>query len=166
MNTTNDNDARKKVWELIKDIRFALLITHDAENRMHARPMSAITKEFNDELWFLTSVRSPKLEEIARNPDVLVSYAEPKSQTYVSIRGRAEQVQDRGKITELWSEPARVWFPKGAEDPDIALIRVAVENAEYWDSPASGFVYLYDYAKAALTGERPDNVGDHKKVAM
>ena len=29
----------------------------------------------------------------------------------------------------------KAWFPKGEDDPEIALIRVTAEKAEYWDAP-------------------------------
>jgi general stress protein 26 len=161
--------AYQKLWDMIQDIHVALMVTHDEHKQMHARPMASITpsskQDFNGELWFFTSARSPKLAEIARDPSVLLSYAEPKKQNYVSIRGTAHQVNDRAKIEALWSEPMRVWFPKGSADPDIALIRVQAESAEYWDSPSATFVMLYGYAKARLTGERPD-IGDNRKVAF
>jgi general stress protein 26 len=40
----------------------------------------------------------------------------------------------------------RTWFPKGNADPDIAVIKVSVSQAEYWDAPSSTMVYLYGYA--------------------
>ena len=33
-----------------------------------------------------------------------------------------------------------MWFPEGKDDPEIALLRVNLEKAEYWDSPSSTVV--------------------------
>jgi general stress protein 26 len=118
-----------------------------------------------DELWFFTRDDSPKIREIARNPEVLLSYAEPKGNNYVSIAGTAGIVNDRAKIKTLWSEWMRTWFPQGPDDAHIALIRVNAVRAEYWDAPSSAFVYAYGYVKARLTGEMP-KAGEHRKVAM
>jgi hypothetical protein len=41
-----------------------------------------------------------------------------------------------------------------------------VVEAEYWDVDDSKMVQLYKMAKAALTGEPPKNLGEHKKVAV
>jgi len=164
MQTRNDTQARDKVWDLIKDIKIAQLITHDGE-KLHARPMSAVARE-NETLWFMTRFDSPKVEEIAKNPYVLLSYSEPKDQNYVAIHGNATLVKNSEKINALWSEFARVWFPEGPSDPTIALIRVDVESAEYWDSPSSTFIYAYGYLKARLTGEAPKNIGDMGHVDM
>ena len=155
---------RQKVWELIKDINIALLVTTGAGGALHGRPMAAMNKDFNGELWFASRDGTPKLDEIAEHTQVLLAYSEPKGQNYVSVSGTARIVRDSAKVKELWSEPARVWFPKGPDDPSIALICVKVESAEYWDSPSSAWVYAYGYAKARLTGEPPRDVGENKVV--
>ena len=154
---------RQKVWELIKEVRIALLVT-SADQGLRGRPMAAMNKDFDGELWFASRRDAPKLDEIKDDAHVLLAYSEPKEQNYVSVAGNARVVQDVAKVKELWSEPMRVWFPKGPEDPDIALIRVTVTSAEYWDSPSSAWVFAFGYAKARLTGEPPRDVGENKVV--
>jgi general stress protein 26 len=163
MQTSDSEKSRKKIWDLIKDIRAAMLVTRDTQGAMSARPMSAVNKDFSDRLWFMTSADSPKLDEIRAVPLVLVAYAEPRDQNYVSVRGAARIVTDVDKIKELWSEAARVWFPRGPEKSNIALIEVMVDTAEYWDAPSATMVYAHGYAKARLTGE-PPNIGENEKV--
>ena len=162
--TSDSYGDRQKVWALIKDIRIALLVTTSDGGRMRGRPMAAMNKDFDGALWFASREGAPKLGEIADHTQVLLAYSEPKSQNYVSVSGSAHLVRDTAKVKELWSEPARVWFPKGPEDPDIVLIRVDIESAEYWDAPSSTWVYAMGYAKARLTGEPPRDVGENKVV--
>lgn len=157
---------RQKVWELIKDIEIALLVTTGEGGRLRGRPMAAINKDFEGTLWFATRAQAPKTEEIADNTQVLLAYSEPKSQNYVSVSGAARIVRDKAVTKDLWRESVRVWFPKGPDDPDLAWIRVDVETAEYWDAPASAWVYAYGYAKARLTGEPPRDVGENKVVTF
>ena len=155
---------RQKVWELIKDIKIALLVTTGDGGKLRGRPMAAMNKDFDGDLWFASREGAPKLAEIAEHAQVLLAYSEPKSQNYVSVSGTATVVRDRSKVKELWSEGARVWFPKGPDDPDLSLIRVAVESAEFWDAPSSAWVYAMGYAKARLTGKSPRDVGENKVV--
>jgi general stress protein 26 len=164
--TTESTSAtdRQKVWELIKDIKIALMVTGNRGGRLHGRPMAAMNKEFDGDLWFASRDDAPKLDEIEDNTNVLLAYSEPKTQNYVSVSGTARIVRDPATVRTLWSEPMRVWFPKGPDDPQIALIRVSVESAEYWDAPSSTFVYAFGYAKARLTGEPPKNLGENKVV--
>jgi general stress protein 26 len=159
-------EDRQKVWELIKGIHVAMLVTQDAGHKLSARPMAAANRDFNDgTLWFFAREGSPKLDELAESRNVLLAYAHPGKQDYVSLSGTARVVRDQKKVKDLWGEPARVWFPKGSEEGDIVLIAVDVETAEYWDSPSAAVVYANGYAKAALTGE-PPNMGENKKVAF
>ena len=162
---TSDIEAREKVWDMIRGIHIALLVTQDEQNRLFARPMGAQEKDKDDLLWFFTDRDSPKVREIEANPNVLLSYSDPDKQNYVSLSGKADIVDDRAKIAELWSEIMTTWFPKGKDDPAICLIRVRTESAEYWDAPSSTFVHAYGYVKAKLTGERPQP-GENETVTM
>ena len=162
---SSHDDDRQKVWELIKDVGTALMVTSTDEG-LRGRPMVAINKDFGGELWFASNDGAPKLEEIANEAHVLLAYSEPKSQNYVSVAGSATIVHDTAKANELWSEGLRVWFPKGPDDPGMALIRVKIESAEFWDAPSSKWLYAYGYAKARLTGEPPRDVGENKVVTF
>ena len=144
----------KKLAELIREMKFAMLTTVDPDGCLRSRPMATQKNEFDGDLWFFTSRRSGKMESIKKDQHVNVAYADPDDQRYVSVSGRAEVVADQGRINELWTPALRAWFPKGKDDPEIALLRVRVESAEYWDSPSSTLVHLVGFAKALLTGER------------
>jgi general stress protein 26 len=159
-------DDRKKVWDLIQDIRIAMMATKEADGSLSSRPMSAANTSFDGTLWFFAREGSAKTEDIARERDVLLAYSHPSKQHYVSLAGKARLSHDRAKIKELWSEMARVWFPDGPDDPSIVLIEVDVDSAQYWDSPGSAVVLLYGYVKARLTGKPPEELGENRKVAF
>lgn len=64
-------------------------------------------------------------------------------------------VDDGPRTRRLWKEPHKVWFPKGPDDPDLVLLSVEPEIAEFWDvGGIKGLRYLFDAAKAYVTGER------------
>ncbi len=164
--TRTDQAARDKVFEMIREVEVAMMVTQRPDGHLHARPMRAVHgKESDGTLWFFTSLPSPKTEEIKNDQMVLLAYSDPSRQNYVSISGRAEVVHDVARQKELWSEPLRTWFPGGPDDPKAGLIRVRIEGAEYWDAPSSTLVHTYGYVKSALTGE-PPKAGDNDKVAF
>ncbi|SEI90276.1 Pyridoxamine 5'-phosphate oxidase like [Bhargavaea ginsengi] len=72
-----------------------------------------------------------KYKEILHNKDVNVAYA---GKSYVSIRGRAEIVEDMAKKEELWSKAYEKIMQTTYDDPDVILIKVKAEAAEYWES--------------------------------
>jgi general stress protein 26 len=109
---------------------------------LRSRPMATQDVEFNGDLWFFTSNRSHKMEEIEKDNRVCVAYSDPGSNTYISVSGRGTMVTDRAKIDELWSPVHKAWFPDGKDDPTLCLLKVSVEQAEYWDSPSSTLVNI------------------------
>jgi general stress protein 26 len=150
-----ENDDVKKLAKLIKGIRVAMLTTEDDDGTLRSRPMETQNTEFDGTLWFFTEAGSHKVDEINRREhQVNLSYADPDGNRYVSVSGVATLVRDRAKIDELWSPALKAWFPKGKDDPDVALLKVDVEKAEYWDAPSSTIVKLAGFTKALLTGRK------------
>jgi len=158
-------EAIKKLGELIKEINIAMLTTIEADGALRSRPMATQQSEFDGDLWFFLGTSSPKAQEIRNDPRVNLSYAQPDDQRYVSVSGRGELVRDPAKMKELWNPLFKAWFPDGLEDPDLALLKVNVEQAEYWDSPSSTFVTLVGFAKALVTGQRAE-VGENAKLDL
>ncbi|HSN88084.1 MAG TPA: pyridoxamine 5'-phosphate oxidase family protein [Thermoanaerobaculia bacterium] len=155
----------EKLRELIKGIRIAMLTTVDQDGSLRSRPMATQQTELDGDLWFFTSHSSAKVGEVGREHQVNVSYSDPDDQRYVSVSGTASVLRDRAKAEELWNPALKAWFPKGLDDPDLALLKVEVQKAEYWDAPSSTMVYLAGLAKAAVTGKRPD-VGENEKLEL
>src|SRR4030095_1921651 len=100
-----NDDARNvdRVWELMKKIGFAMLVTRDGD-KLRARPMSAYLQRDENVIYFLTDVRRHKDDEIARNPTINLSFADPSSQKYVPLSGAAVVSNDREKIKKMFSE--------------------------------------------------------------
>jgi general stress protein 26 len=161
MDQTASEEVTRKLWDMMRDVGFAMLTSEDG-GQLRARPMVASQKDFDGVLWFFTRASSHKVEELQQQQQVGVTYAEPSKQNYVSISGNAKLVRDAADIASHWSEVLRTWFPKGKDDPDIALIKVEVTQAEYWDAPSSTMVHAYGYVKAVVTGTPPHPGGNEK----
>src|ERR1700749_2670239 len=160
---SNDN-ARDvdRAWELMKKIGFAMLVTHDGD-KLRARPMSAYLERENNAIYFLTDARRHKDEEIARNPGINLSFADAGDQKYVSVTGTAVVSNDRAKIKQLFSTPAKAWW-NSADDPNIRVLKITPDDADDGDSPGAVIAYV-KMATAAVTGSRPE-IGDNRKVAL
>ncbi len=164
MTNTADAATLEKLSGMIKHIQTAMLTTEDGPH-LRARPMVAVQKAFAGELFFYTHASTHKVAEVGAHERVGVSYADSHEQNYISLSGTAEIVRDKALIQEHWGEAMRTWFPKGVEDPDIAILKVNVDQAEYWDAPNSTMVHLYGYVKATLTGKPPAG-GENEKVKI
>jgi general stress protein 26 len=154
-----------KIAEMIKDIRIAMLSTVTPDGDIHSRPMATQEAEFAGELLFLTRQESGKTDEIAHQSRVTLNYVDGKKYRFLSLSGRASLEKDRETIHKLWNPLYKAWFPQGEDDPQITVIRVDVDEAEYWDAPANGLVRGYQMLKAAVTGGSAP-VGEHQKVAV
>jgi len=161
----NKREALEKLQSLIEDIDFAMLTTVDTDGVLRSRPMSTQKAEFDGDLWFFTSDKTHKVEEIERDSRVNASYAEPDDNVYVSVSGNASITKDRAKMEELWNPILKAWFPDGLDTPGICLLKVSVEQAEYWDSPSSTLVQIAGFVKALVTGRRADG-GENEKINL
>jgi protease I len=156
-----------KLGEMIKNIKVAMLTTRKSDGSLHSCPMMTQGKQFDRILWFFTARSSAKGDEIAEDQEVNLSYADPGANRYVSVSGRAKLVRDRAKAQELWTPAVKAWFPRGLDDPELALLQVSVERAEYWDAPASSAVTLFQLAKSLLTGRPYQGEGtEHERLEL
>lgn len=143
----------EKLRELIEDIDMAMFSTQARDGRLVSRPLYAQQMDDEGHLWFITDRNSHKADEIEKNPQVNIAYAAPSDNTYVSIAGIAEVRDDRKKLHELWSPAMSLFYPKGEDDPDLCLLKVRMQSAEYWDSPG-GFIGNALYlAMTTITGD-------------
>lgn len=166
---TDKSDARAKVHDILKSFSTAMFVTVGPSGRPEARPMHvARVEDEGGDVWFFTGKGATLVEEIKTDAIVLLAFQNENS-AYLSLRGKARLVEDRKRIKEMWEEPYRVWFPGGAEDPDIALVAVNPIDAEYWDNRGMNKLeYLFESAKAYLKGEKPDvgSIDQHAKTNL
>ena len=165
MATETTGENIQKLAKLIHGIRVAMLTTVAGDGSLRSRPMATQDTDFDGTLWFFTLADAPKVGEVERREQVNVSYADPDTQRYVSVSGTAHLVRDRRQLEALWKPILKAWFPKGLDDPEIALLRVDVERAEYWDAPSGKLVQLVGLVKALVTGERYVP-GDNEKIEI
>jgi len=160
------NEQMAKIHDMVEDIRIAMMTTIDEQGNLVSRPMAALQFDEEGNVWFFTNRRSPKVDQIEQNEQhVNIAFASVSDASYVSISGTATEVNDRAKIDELWNPQAKAWFPKGKDDPELTLLKVHSQMAEYWDSSDSTMVRLFQQAKAVVTGSIP-NMGENEKVTI
>jgi len=154
----------EKLKELTEGIDFCMMTTIDS-GHLRSRPMSTQVAEFDGEVWFFTRDNSHKIAEIEKDSRVCLGYANPDDSTYISVSGRAEMTHDRSKMEELWSPILKAWFPDGLDDPNICLMKVTVEQAEYWEASSGKLVQLFGFVKALATGQEAD-YGENRKLDL
>jgi general stress protein 26 len=168
MSENDSADPRATLWELIKDIRFAMFTTRHGNGHLHSRPMTTQNSHLDQDanLWFFMSRKGDPVGDLLADGTVNVTYADPNADSYVSVSGTASVVEDQAKKQQLWSKLAEAYFPQGVNDPDLGLVRVKITHATYWNVRESKLVQLYHMAKAVITGKPPVDMGEHEKIRM
>lgn len=142
-----------KLIELMKDMPIGMLTTFGPEGPRSV-PMARQEVDPGAELWFITARDTAHVRALASEPTVALTFS--ARDAWVALTGRASVVEDEAKLKELWTTFAEAWMPEGPEDPNAVLLRVDVEQAEYWDTPGGKVASLISFAKTKLTGETYD----------
>ncbi|RYF82713.1 MAG: pyridoxamine 5'-phosphate oxidase [Chitinophagaceae bacterium] len=160
-------EALDKFKELVKDVNICMFITNtESDEQTHTRPMATIEVEDNGTLWFFTDVRSLKVGEVEEEQQVHLTYAHPGKESYLDVWGSAAVVRDRALIKEKWSPVVKAYFPNGADDPNLTLLKVTPRNCYYWESETGKMVQFFKMAVAAATGNPKVAEGAAGKLSL
>lgn len=158
-------EHKKKIWDLIKDIKIGMLVTQENNDsdRLRARPMSLVQDAYDGTLYFYTPKSDAKVYEVKNDRDVCITFAEPKDQVYVSLTGKAKLTQDKKLIDKYWNSWVSAWFKEGKSDPDVAMLEVKINKGEHWNAKENKFVQLFEVAKANIKDEATPNIGENEE---
>ncbi|QTM98458.1 general stress protein [Sediminibacillus dalangtanensis] len=132
---SENQETIKKIKDLIKDEKVAMLTTVSPDGKLMSRPMQTQEVQFDEEeIWFLTEKDTDKYRDISQDGEVNLAYA---NGSYVSISGTAEFVQDEEKKKDFWNPIVGKVLNTSAEDPNVVLVKVTPHIAEYWESGKS-----------------------------
>jgi general stress protein 26 len=157
-------EKQERLATLLKGFDVAMLVSRTAAGDLRSRPLAIAESRGDGMLYFATAAESEKVTELEAEPRVNVAMSDKRR--FISVTGKARISHDRNLIESLWSDAWRVWFPKGKDDPTLRLIIVEPSEAQYWDAGGvEGLKYLFEAAKALVTGSQPDSDGDDRRSA-
>ena len=158
------HEDNTRIWEIVEKVKVGMLTTKFSGG-LRARPVEARPDRDAGAIWFVTDVRAMKDDEIEVEPDVCFVMVDPAERAYLSITGRASVSRDNSKAAAIWKKTDDVWWPGGSEDPNVRVIRLEPIVAELWDGPSNSIIAAFEFAKARLTGGKP-NLGENRKVKI
>jgi general stress protein 26 len=152
-----------KLYELIDDIKTAMMTTRRADGHLRSRAMATQKSAAGADLWFVTLDDTSKLNEITYDPHVNLSYFREKTMEWVSVSGMAHVTRDRQKIRELYEPDWKMWFSEEGDprhgtpdDPRMVLIGVRVHSAEFLEVNQPRPVVIFEIMKGWVTGQEPE----------
>jgi general stress protein 26 len=160
-------DKTRQLDSLVNSFDTAMLVTHSLKGDLRARPMAIAEYGGTGDLYFVTRAEDEKLEEILQSPEVAVTMQ--RDDCHLSISGKARILTNQLLADELWSTSMRLWFPDGAEDPQMTVILVDPEWAEFWDRTGMNRLeFLWEAGKALIRGEKAEDeeLSGHAKVRL
>jgi len=160
------DDTTTRLWKIIKGTRFAMLTHRHGSGRLHSQPLTTQNKELGADstLYFFIARDGDVAAHAAGDAHVNVAYANVDDDDYVSISGRASISEDAALKKALFGTQVKAWFPGGLEDPNLALLAVRIEEAEFWEAKDSKLVQLVKMATSAVTGKVPTDMSEHRKI--
>ncbi|WP_413583243.1 pyridoxamine 5'-phosphate oxidase family protein [Bdellovibrio sp. HCB288] len=163
-NSKHSSPEVKKLSDLISDIKIAMLVTVSGGNSLHSAPLVTQGIEADGSLWFIISRASQKASDIQNENRVNITYS--GSGTYVSVTGFAELIDDHPeKVRQMWSKGYEVWFPQGPNDPNVQLLKVEIEKAEYWEGHSNPVSKMLEFVKLT-TGSKHLKMGSHGELNL
>lgn len=156
-------DHIERLNGMIDAVEIAMLTSLGEDGSLHSRPMTVQSVQDDGTVWFFTSAGASATYESEENCRVNVSYVDAKRSIFISISGTASVSDDREKMERLWDPRLSAWFPKGLEDPEMRLLCVAIDRAEYWDVAQNALALLAGVARKAITG-KAEGIGTHERI--
>lgn len=146
--------AIAKLKELIGDTGTCMLITSGKSGKHATRPMAVADTDEEGNLWFFANKQSNKIKDIEIDHHVQIVFAHPGKNIFIDIHGRAGIVEDEQYIKDKWNPLVKAWFPGGISDPDLCLLKIKADEANYWDTENSKVGHILKIAVSAVTGKK------------
>ena len=159
---TQPEIAHDKVLDIMRGERFCMLTSVGPQGRLHSHPMTPQEVTADGDVWFFVDRTSEQAANVTAEKRVNLAFSD--GSTWLSVAGHATVRDDRAKLDELWNDMVEAWFPGGKDSPDVALMLVESDTAEYWDTPGGRTASVLAFARTKLTGEPPR--GDNETVDL
>lgn len=162
----DSGDPVQNLARMIDTIDIAMLTTTTDDGQLESRPMATRPLASDGIVWFFASRTSHLVQSVVNHPKVNISYTDPIRQRYVSVSGSAAVLDDHVKRHAFWQPKYTTWFPHGVDDPDLILLRIQVDHADYWEAASSPVASLIGFSKALIGADHVDSVSNHGRLDL
>lgn len=129
---TDAQKLKEHLWEKLEKGPFIMMgLTGD---QSHSEPLTAqLDPDQVDTIWFFIGRDS----RLAKGGKAMAQFVSKGQDFFACLSGNAAIDNNPALIDKLWSKAVEAWFPGGKNDPNLALLRFDVEDAELWESDLS-----------------------------
>jgi general stress protein 26 len=128
----------------MRDIDFAMLLTHTDDGNIAGRPMSNNHEvDYDGDSYYFTWGYSRMVRDIEKHPQVAIAFQADKHLLgkpgiQINVEGNAEVVRDKDAFSAHWSSRLDRWFDRGPDTPGLVMIKVHARRVHYWDGMDEG----------------------------
>lgn len=147
---------KQHMWEKLEKGPFVMIGLTDGQS--HSEPLTAqLDKDQVDTIWFFIG----KDNRLASGGPAMAQFVSKGQDFFACLAGNVAIDNDPAMIDKLWSKPVEAWFPGGKTDPNLALLRFDIDDAELWEADIS----LTGKLKMLFGGKiKADDEGGHALV--
>jgi general stress protein 26 len=147
---------KKDLWKKMEASPFLMIGLTGGE---HSEPMTVqLDEDQVDTLFFFAG----KDNRLAGGGPAMAQFVSKGHDFFACLSGNVGVDNDRAMIDKLWSNQAEAWFPGGKDDPNLALIRFDINDAELWEADMS----MSGKIKMLFGGKvNPSEEGSHARVS-
>jgi len=149
-------ELKRHLWSKLEQGPFIMLGL--SEPRTHAEPLTAqLDPDQVDRIYFFIG----KDNRLSRGGPAMGQFVSKGQDYFACLAGTVAVDNDRSIIDKLWNKQAEAWFPGGKDDPNLALLRFDIDEAELWETDLS----LGGRLKMLFGGTiKSDESGSHARV--
>lgn len=157
------SNLKEEFWERLQDVNGCMLGLEEG------KPLIPMSPQLDDDVpghvWFITAKGTALAQDVGNgSKSARMVVSDDGAGLYADVNGTLSRSTDREALDEVWSFVADAWFEGGEHDPDVCLLQFTPKDATL-SVTANGAKFLYEIAKANLTGVKPD-AGDQGKVTF
>jgi general stress protein 26 len=125
-------EIKQTLWKKLADSPFVMIGPMDGSR--HSEPLTAqLDKDQTDTLFFFVG----KDNRLAGGGQAMAQFVSKGHDFFACFSGTARVDNDFAQIDKLWNKQAEAWFPGGKDDPNLALLRFDIDDAELWETDMS-----------------------------
>lgn len=148
-------ELKQHFWSKLADSPFLMVGLQDGQ---HSEPLTAqLDEDQVDTIFFFIG----KDNRMAKGGPAMLQFVSKGHDFFACLAGNARIDNDFAMIDKLWNSQVEAWFPGGKSDPNLALLRVDIDDAELWETDMS----VTGKLKMLFGGKiKSDETGSHAKV--
>ena len=149
-------EIKEHFWKKLADSPFVMI---GLDEGGHSEPLTAqLDKDQVDTLFFFIG----KDNRLAGGGKAMAQFVSKGHDFFACLAGTARVDNDFAMIDKLWNKQVEAWFPGGKDDPNLALLRFDIDDAEMWETDMS----LAGKVKMLFGGTiKAGDEGSHAKVS-